>query len=773
MSSLDLMVLQEAVFIGANTQANILDYDPASEIVAYGAGTCVAIWKPIKDEKSGVYSTLKGHSRTVTGVKFVPETPFLVSIGEDDAVIVWKQANDDFSLFQTLKGHTSSVTSLAVVDSSIFATGGADGNIILWGFQEDNWTQLSNFQVQNGFFPLTIALQQLYKDSYILVIGGTNSKLYVYSVKILADSAAVSRCAVLTGHEDWIKALSFVKQEENNYILASGSQDRYIRLWRVKVDDKIDDADDDDSKLILLSNKQHKFQLAHHRVAISFDALLMGHDDWVSGLQWNPQGKLQLASSSADTAVMIWEMDKESGIWCSISRLGEMSIKGASTATGASGGFWSCLWFAKDDIEYIMASGKTGAIRTYCNGETSGNWNPKISVSGPVREVTDVKWSNQGFFMATSLDQTTRLYAQWAKDHTWHEFARPQIHGYDMVCLDHIDGLKFVSGGEEKVLRVFEMTKLISQLLQDACGVKISSHLLPESASLPVLGLSNKAEKQMEAGDYQEDNDDQEKNDYPEEKDILPPSPPLEDYLQRHTLFPEQEKLYGHGYEISSVAVSPNGNLIASTCRSNTSRHAVIRVFNAASEYQQSSQLLEGHNLTVTSLRFSSDGQYLLAVSRDRQLSVWKVVDETKALFELVELNSKAHTKIIWDCCWVKSTDHGHYFLTGSRDKLVKLWKLEDKKIQLVSSMKLQDSVTAVDCDIQNDQGRVVAGMESGAISLLLFELNKPELVLCDEFDEKITPAARVSRVGFNKHRIAVGSWDNSVRIYRLAASNP
>lgn len=763
------MVLQEAVFIGANTQANILDFDPVSEIVAYGAGTCVAIWKPLKHEKTGVYGTLKGHSRTVTGVKFVPETPFLVSIAEDDAVIVWKRDGENFSLFQALQGHTSSVTSLAVVDSSVFATGGADGNIILWRIQEGSWTQISNFQVQNGFFPLTIALQEISKDCYILVIGGTNSKLYVYSVESLAGAATVERCAVLTGHEDWIKALSFVKQEENNYILASGSQDRYIRLWRIKVDNKIDDTDDDGSKLILLSNKQHKFQLAHHRIAISFDALLMGHDDWVSGLQWNPQGKLRLASSSADTAVMIWEMDQESGIWCSISRLGEMSIKGASTATGASGGFWSCLWFAKDGVEYIMASGKTGAIRTYCNGDTSGNWSPIISVSGPVREVTDVRWSGQGYFMATSLDQTTRLYAQWAKDHTWHEFARPQIHGYDMVCLDHIDDLKFVSGGEEKVLRVFEMTKQISQLLQDACGVKASSHLLPEAASLPVLGLSNKAEKQMEAGEYQEDNENEDEHGKnAENQEILPLSPPLEDYLQRHTLFPEQEKLYGHGYEISSVAVSPSGSLIASTCRSNTSRHAVIRVFNAAAEYQQSSQLLEGHNLTVTSLKFSSDGRYLLAVSRDRQLSVWKVVDETKAQFELVELNSKAHTKIIWDCCWVKSTDHGHYFLTGSRDKLVKLWKLEDKKIQLVSSMKLQDSVTAVDCDILNGQGRVVAGMESGAIALLLFELSHPELKLCDEFDDKITPAARVSRVGFDKHRIAVGSWDNSIRIYSL-----
>ena len=33
---------------------------------------------------------------------------------------------------------------------------------------------------------------------------------------------------------------------------------------------------------------------------------------------------------------------------------------------------------------------------------------------------------------------------------SWHEFARPQIHGYDMICYDNISPTKFVSGGDEK-----------------------------------------------------------------------------------------------------------------------------------------------------------------------------------------------------------------------------------------------------------------------------------------------------------------------------------
>ena len=40
--------------------------------------------------------------------------------------------------------------------------------------------------------------------------------------------------------------------------------------------------------------------------------------------------------------------------------------------------------------------------------------------------------------------------------HTWGEIARPQIHGYDMTDAAWIGPLRFVSGAEEKVVRVFE-----------------------------------------------------------------------------------------------------------------------------------------------------------------------------------------------------------------------------------------------------------------------------------------------------------------------------
>lgn len=39
---------------------------------------------------------------------------------------------------------------------------------------------------------------------------------------------------------------------------------------------------------------------------------------------------------------------------------------------------------------------------------------------------------------------------------TWHEIARPQVHGYDMQTICSLARFKFASGAEEKIVRTFQ-----------------------------------------------------------------------------------------------------------------------------------------------------------------------------------------------------------------------------------------------------------------------------------------------------------------------------
>ena len=127
--------------------------------------------------------------------------------------------------------------------------------------------------------------------------------------------------------------------------------------------------------------------------------------------------------------------------------------------------------------------------------------------------------------------------------------------------------------------------------------------------------------------------------------------PPVEDHLLQNTLWPETQKLYGHGYEIFCVASSADGRYIASACKVHFSFHSVrptpilfhppppfpfcytnpqaskpehasIRIWSTNTWRQLA--LLTHHTLTVTQLAFSHSGTYLLAVSRDRGWSLWK-----------------------------------------------------------------------------------------------------------------------------------------------------
>lgn len=57
------------------------------------------------------------------------------------------------------------------------------------------------------------------------------------------------------------------------------------------------------------------------------------------------------------------------------------------------------------------------------------------------------------------------------------------------------------------------------------------------------------------------------------------PEPPTEETLMQNTLWPEVQKLYGHGYEVFALAASADGELLASACRATTAEHAAVLIW--------------------------------------------------------------------------------------------------------------------------------------------------------------------------------------------------
>jgi elongator complex protein 2 len=98
---------------------------------------------------------------------------------------------------------------------------------------------------------------------------------------------------------------------------------------------------------------------------------------------------------------------------------------------------------------------------------------------------------------------------------------------------------------------------------------------------------------------------------------------PLEETLCQSTLWPEVNKLYGHGNDIYTLAACPHGTALVSASKAQSSSSAEIIVWNCKHPDLVQCQTLPGHNLTVTKLRFTQDGRFLLSVSRDRSFCIY------------------------------------------------------------------------------------------------------------------------------------------------------
>ncbi|KAK8066366.1 hypothetical protein PG997_013113 [Apiospora hydei] len=776
----------EYLSVGANRHTAVADWNEDG-LVAFGADSNIALWEPNDASVKGVSHLLAGHSDTVKAVKFLPKPTsdsesYLVSGGDDQTLKIWKcAATGSATCVQSVKEHTGAINCIATI----------------WAFENGEAKLLQTIKTSPKFFPLCVALSHLNEagDGLVLAAAGTKTFVQIFVASSSAEPNFEAQ-TTLSGHEGWVRSLDFAFESSatsKDLVLASASQDKYVRLWRFHQGQELPPvtagANDPTMGLSLPgtpSNKAHRLKVGDLDFSITFEALLLGHDDWIYSAKWfsDPaSGKLQLLSTSADNTLGVWEADPSSGIWVTTVRLGEISReKGATTATGSTGGFWTGLW--SPDGSSVICLGRTGSWRRWYHNKERDQWMPEIGISGHTRSVTGIAWSKNGdYLLSTSSDQTTRLHARWnaGERKTWHEMARPQIHGYDLNCIDSIGSSQFVSGADEKLMRVFNEPKAVAKLLNQLCDIGATSQIedLPDAANMPVLGLSNKAieavddDMEIETANPDQDREALDPGSMVRKSVLKIDHPPLEDSLARHTLWPEVEKLYGHGYELSCLAVSHDGKLVASACKASSLNHAVIRVFETE-RWTEVRPPLAAHTLTVTRLRFSPDDKYLLSVGRDRQWAVFERDSEDPTMYKSFQNNPKGHTRMILDAAWAPLTDDALVFATAGRDKSIKIWKKSaDAGIACITTIPATHPVTAVDfLPRLTEDGALVlaAGSEIGKVSIHIINATDLSVISSAPLSPEFCLAKAVLQLSWRPHAtgktLAIAGEDASLRIY-------
>ena len=753
----------------------------------------------------------------MNAVKFLPrgsthdgqvQVQVLLSGAGDGSIRLWREVADypgRFSCESVVDAHSGAVNCLAShPDRLFFVSGAADASIKVWRvgarIPRSQVAEIQKITLSPKYFPLALALHPLGENVTILVVGGTRSSIQVFISKDTAHPD-FSLKATLTGHEGWIRSLDIISEGDegrSDLLIASASQDKYIRLWRLHQGTDLPPSADPNDALAgsisrTISSKAQRFDAFNTPYSLTFEALLLGHEDWVYSVKWNRHDRhLRLLSASADSSLAIWEPDKSSGVWIAVTRLGEISIqKGSTTATGSTGGFWTGLWLHGGAS--VACLGRTGSWRMWQYDAEQDRWAQGLGVAGHVGEARDLAWSKDGsYLLSTSADQTTRLHARWRKSDaksSWKEFARPQIHGYDLNCVDSISNTQFITGADEKLLRVFDQPRATAQLLQ---GLSNSSsgtiHQLPEVASIPVLGLSNKAADSAGTddlayvdGESTIGHTDSDHHDPPKPAN----HPPFEDELARHTLWPEREKLYGHGFEISAVAASHDGSLVATACKASSIDHAVIRLYETQT-WHEVHPPLKAHSLTVTCLRFSDDDdEFLLSVGRDRQWAVFRRDEADRRVYSIYTSEPKGHSRMVLGAAWAP-TAAGSVFATAGRDKQVKLWAAEETgggRFNCRASLAAAAPVTTVDFHSKVKGGCLclASGTETGQVTFSVVDASFA-VVRSTDLRPELCPALAVTQLtwrpenGAPRERevgetdlLAIASDDCSVRLISLA----
>lgn len=190
----------------------------------------------------------------------------------------------------------------------------------------------------------------------------------------------------------------------------SSSQDRGIRIWKIAQRESLNNKEIITSldQIDLASYIKGPVLVAGaNSYQISLESLLIGHEDWVYSVEWQPpissvdgfsySQPLSILSASMDKTMMIWKPERTTGIWMNVVTVGELS----HCALGFYGGHWCPTGSS------IIAYGYGGSFHLWKNvGADNDNWQPQRVPSGHFAAVTDIAWARSGeYILSVSHDQ--------------------------------------------------------------------------------------------------------------------------------------------------------------------------------------------------------------------------------------------------------------------------------------------------------------------------------------------------------------------------------
>lgn len=297
--------------------------------------TSLANWLPKWPPKH----TLYGHRSRITALSFHPNWSLLASSDDNSEIKVWDHEQGE--LERTLRAHTRAVLGLCFSPvSQLLVSCSADLSIKVFNPKQE----FANIRTLAGH-EHTISAVTCFHDA------SPTKREYIASASRdktvrLWELESGFPVAVLRGHTDWVRCLDFSTTQTGQSVLISSGSDRTVRVYELFNDDTntnsiassptvyegghshvieccaiapptstqflnrhLSSDASVDSKLNLFfatAGRDSVISVWHsqHRRPI---LRLVGHENWVQGVQFHPNGRF-MVSVSDDKTMRVWDL---------------------------------------------------------------------------------------------------------------------------------------------------------------------------------------------------------------------------------------------------------------------------------------------------------------------------------------------------------------------------------------------------------------------------------------------------------------------------------
>jgi len=198
------------------------------QIVSGSRDRTIKLWNTLAHCKHTIVE--EGHSDWVSNVRFSPSTqnPVIVSAGWDKYVKVWNLAN--CRLKTNHIGHAGYINAVTVSpDGSLCASGGKDGNAMLWDLNEGKHLYtLGGNEVINSlaFSP---------NRYWLCAAVGSTVKIWDLEDKQEVDSLKIDQTLQTSAKKSTPPQCTSLAWSSDGQTLFAGYTDNKIRVWRVAV----------------------------------------------------------------------------------------------------------------------------------------------------------------------------------------------------------------------------------------------------------------------------------------------------------------------------------------------------------------------------------------------------------------------------------------------------------------------------------------------------------------------------------------------------------